>query len=304
MSCNYPITAYRCEDGGIVFEERKGAVVRELQLPCGRCEACRLERARQWAVRCTHEASLHEKNCFITLTYNDEHLPPFANLKYKDFQKFMKRLRKRFGSKSIRFFMCGEYGERRTRPHYHACLFGLDFDDRIYFKTTPSGSKIYTSKTLDALWSDRAGNPIGFASLGDVNFDSAGYVARYVLKKSYGSEQRRIYEMADIKTGEVVTRQKEFSRMSLKPGIGAGFYNKWRSDIFPGDYCIINGVKIKPPKYYYKKLAIEDPNLYNRVQSEREALAVKLAVDNSEPRRMVKEQVLKAKSKLLKRELS
>lgn len=303
MSCNFPIRAYRCEDGEVVFEESKGAVVREILLPCGRCEACMNERARSWSVRCVHEASLHEQNCFITLTYNDDHLPDMADLKYEDFQKFMKRLRKKYTGRKIRFFACGEYGENRQRPHFHACIFGIDFNDRIYFKTTSAGSKIYTSKTLDALWSDRSGNSIGFASIGDISINSAGYVARYVMKKAFGRENDYLYDVIDIETGETYRRTKEFNKMSLKPGIGYGFYKKWRSDIFPADHCVIDGREIKPPKYYYKKLADEDKNVYNLVQDARELKAIGNAGDNSEPRREVKEKVLKARGRLFKREL-
>lgn len=242
MACNYPIKAFKDRDGAIIFDETKGDVVQWLHLPCGVCEGCRLERSRQWAIRCMHEASLQERNCFITLTYNDEHLTEYNDLCYKDFQLFMKRLRKRFTGQKIRFFMCGEYGEIGARPHFHACIFGIDFNDRVYFKVSKSGSKIYTSKTLDNLWTDRGGDSIGFATVGDVNFNSAGYVARYIMKKRLGRNSDKFYEEINLETGEVFKRTKEFNKMSLKPGIGAGFYEKWLSDIFPSDYCVVNGV--------------------------------------------------------------
>lgn len=303
MGCFYPVQAFRCEDGSIVFDERKGAVVHELRLPCGCCDGCKLERSRQWAVRCMHEASLYERNCFITLTYNDDHLPPYGDLVYDDFQRFMKRLRKRFSKIKIRFFMCGEYGENHSRPHFHACLFNIDFDDRIYFKTSKSGSKIYTSKTLDSLWLDKGGDPIGFTTVGDVNFDSAGYVARYVMKKRLGRGQNEVYQEIDKSTGEVITRTKEFNKMSLKPGIGHGFYKKWTSDMFPRDVCVVNGFPQKPPRYYTKKLAIDNPNQYDNIMSERAINGIEKAGDNTLARLEVKEKVLQARLKLLKREL-
>lgn len=285
-----------------MFDERKGDVVAELRLPCGKCDGCLLERARQWAVRCMHEASLHEDNSFITLTYNDEHLPVYGGLVYDDFQRFMKRLRKFFKGKKIRFFMCGEYGEDRARPHYHACLFGVDFDDKVYFKSSPSGAKIYTSEKLDKLWSE-GGIPIGFATVGAVTFDSAGYVARYVMKKRQGKASHPEYERIDIETGEVFKIEKEFTHMSLKRGIGHGFYKKWRSDMFPADICVVNGVATKPPQYYYKLLDKEDPDMHNEVAFLRGQKGLERAGDNTEERREVKEQVLKAKIRQLKRTL-
>lgn len=303
MACNYPIAAYKYRDGGIGFDECKGDVVQFLRLPCGVCTGCRLERSRQWAVRCLHEASLHEENCFITLTYNDEHLTAYEDLCYKDFQDFMKRLRKKFSHKKIRFFMCGEYGENNGRPHYHACLFGHNFDDRIHLKVTSSGSKISTSKTLDDLWSDRNNNPIGFCTVGDVNFDSAGYVARYLMKKGLGRGHESQYQEIDMETGEVYQKQREFNKMSLKPGLGHGFYKKWTKDIFPKDVCIVNGRETKPPRYYAKKFKDDDPESYEELQYLRYQRSLQSLLDNTEERLKVKEHVLKAKVKLLKREL-
>lgn len=303
MACNYPIKAYKDRDGGIIFDETKGDVVQWLHLPCGVCEGCRLERSRQWALRCVHEASLYERNCFITLTYNNEHLTEFNNLCYSDFQLFMKRLRKKFQPIKIRFFMCGEYGDKGDRPHYHACLFNIDFNDRVYFKTSKSGSKIYTSKTLDNLWCDRNGDSIGYATVGDVNFDSAGYVARYIMKKRLGRNSERFYDEINLETGEVNRRTKEFNKMSLKPGIGSGFYDRWRSDMFPKDIAVVNGKATKPPKYYFKKLKESNPEMYEEIGFMRHGRALKSSEDNTEERLLVKEQVLKARSKLLIREM-
>ena len=135
MTCYHPLECWRVDgQSKLAFVKPREALIREkLEVPCGQCIGCRLERSRQWAVRCIHEAQLHKDNCFITLTYNDEHLPSPPSLSVRDFQLFMKRLRKRFG-KGIRFFHCGEYGEKYGRPHYHACLFGFDFPDRVQFK--------------------------------------------------------------------------------------------------------------------------------------------------------------------------
>lgn len=303
MGCNYPAQAFQLDDGSVVFDEIKhrGHVVRYLRVPCGKCDGCRLERSRQWAVRCMHEAQMHEQNCVITLTYNDEHLPDRENLQYTDFQLFMKRLRKKFKGRKIRFFMCGEYGENRRRPHFHACLFGIDFDDKLYFKTTASGTKLYTSRVLNSLWSIKGGDNIGYATIGTLDFASASYIARYVMKKVSSNSA---YEFIDIETGEVSYNDKEFNRMSLKKGIGESWYRKYKSDVFPKDICVINGVKMKPPKYYTKLLAKEDPLCYDEILFQREKGALEKSADNTLDRLEVKEKVLKAKLTHLKRELS
>ena len=147
MTCYHPLTAYwaisKNGDRSITFDINKscgsGAVIK---LPCGQCVGCRLERSRQWAVRCMHEASLYKRNCFITLTYSNEYLPPNMSLVKSDFQKFMKRLRKRCGS-SVRYYYCGEYGENFGRPHYHAILFGFDFKDKVYWRQNTNGDRCY-----------------------------------------------------------------------------------------------------------------------------------------------------------------
>lgn len=322
MSCYYPITAYkvaRRNKAGdllfyeVVFEERKGDVIQYLKLPCGSCDGCRLERARQWAVRCVHEARMHERNCFITLTYNDEHIPDRGELNYRDFQLFMKRLRKRFqykvrgkkyhgpvASRPIRFFMCGEYGESGRRPHFHACIFGIDFDDRVDFKTGPGGSKVYTSRTLDSLWTDREGASMGFCTVGDVSFDSAGYVARYVTKKVRGGEDLK---GLDIETGEVYTLTQEFCRMSLRQGVGYEFYKKFGSDMYPNDICVVNGVVQRPPKFYWKKLVESDPELAEELSFARAERSLVYAEHNTEERLRARRQHMAGKLKLLKREL-
>jgi len=297
MACFHPLQAYQCSDGSIVFSERKGDVVRSLSLPCGQCRGCRLERSRQWAVRCMHEASLHEHNCFITLTYDNDHCPTDRSLNYGDYQRFMKRFRKRFKDSTIRFYMAGEYGEKFERPHFHACIFGFDFPDKTLWKRTPSGSLIYRSKSLEDLW------PFGYSSIGDVTFESAAYVARYVMKKRTGKGVGDHYETTDFETGEIKDRVPEFNRMSLKPGIGFDWYRKFHSDIYPHDYVVINGRESRPPKFYDKKFAEQFPEEFEALQFQRFVDAVDRFDDNSDERLLVKEQVLEAKFSRLNRSI-
>ena len=152
MTCFHPLQAYKLGNkpngkASIVFKYPIGVdLVEELKVPCGRCIGCRLERSRQWAIRCLHESKSHEDNCFITLTYDDEHLPRDRSLDVKVFQDFIKRMRKKVGK--FRYFHCGEYGEKEFRPHFHACIFGYDFPDKKFLKRTKTGSNLYRSDSL------------------------------------------------------------------------------------------------------------------------------------------------------------
>ena len=298
MPCFKPLSAYRCSDGSVVFSElRRFDIVQTLSIPCGQCVGCRLERSRQWAMRCLHEASLYKQNCFITLTYADEHLPSDLSLHYADFQKFMKRLRKRFKDKTIRFYMAGEYGENFGRPHFHACIFNLDFPDKKLWKKTGSGCRIYRSEILEDLW------PFGYSSIGDVNFQSAAYVARYIMKKVTGDAAEQHYLMLDFNSGEISKRTPEFNKMSLKPGIGYEWYKKFKSDVYPHDYVVINGKKVKPPKFYDKKLKNDFPFEWDEVEFKRTVQAKDNFADNTDERLAVKETIAKARLSMLKREL-
>lgn len=257
MACYFPLNAYKAKAKDpskieITFHRSKSWRGQEIRLPCGQCIGCRLERARQWAVRCVHEASLHEKNCFLTLTYNQENLPEGQSLCLDHFQKFMKRLRRKYGS-GIRFFHCGEYGDELGRPHYHALLFNFDFDDKKYW-SEKNGNKVYTSESLSTLW------PYGFGVIGDVTFESAGYVARYALKKVTGASAPSYY-------GD---KKPPYVTMSRRPGIGYEWFNKYRGDVYPLDRVIVRGVSGKAPRYYDGLLQKSDPALLAWLKIERE----------------------------------
>lgn len=267
-TCTHPITVYRSKQGinpdngkwPVTTNPSLGYVDKVLKVPCGRCCGCRLERSRVWAIRCMHEAQTHEASEFITLTYDDEHLPKVdkngfrtrMSLYKKDLQLFFKRLRKQNNGK-YRYYACGEYGEKHRRPHYHAIVFGLDlFDRKLYSK---SGlHNIYTSEILTKAWN------FGNAYTGNVSFESCAYVARYIMKKQLGKESENYYTSIDFRTGEVLEREPEFTTMSLKPGIGAPFVEKYAEDIFSkqgdeeGTVIIRGGIQCNAPSYYEKYL--------------------------------------------------
>jgi len=292
VACFHPLQAWQRPTGEVVFVER-GAIARPLTLPCGQCIGCRLERARQWSVRVMHEASMHDSNYFITLTYDDDHLPSDGSLTYRHFQLFMKKLRKKYAG--VRFFMCGEYGERFRRPHYHACMFNLYLPDLVLF--SDSRHKLYTSESLSALW------PYGFVTVGDVTFESACYVASYTMKKVTGPAAADHYRSVNPFTGEVFDIVPEFVRMSLKPGIGASWIAKYSSDVYPEDHVIVRGTRAKPPRYYDKFLALADSDLSDFIAFTRYTNSFAHAEDTTPERLAVRETVTRARFNLKVRTL-
>lgn len=237
-------------------------------------------------MRCLHEASLHPRNSFVTLTYDDDHLPERSQLNYPDFQKFVKRLRWH-SKQDIRFYMCGEYGPENFRPHYHAVLFNWDAPDKRYWSSSGAGEKVYRSDTLDRLWG------LGFTSVGAVTFQSAAYVARYCLQKVTGHNAKHHYARSDANGPYQLP--PEFNHMSLKPGIGARWLQKWQSDVYPHDYVVINGVETKPPKYYDKLFEASNPDQFEEMKFKREQEGRSRYPDNTIERLAVKEKVTEAK---------
>lgn len=302
MPCFKPLEGWRSrfrnESGkrSIVFNRRDALVDMPVQVPCGQCIGCRLERSRQWAMRCVHEASLHEDNCFLTLTYDVEQCPAGGTLVKRDFQLFLKRLRKRFSHKRVRYFHCGEYGEEGGRPHYHAIIFGFDFPDKV-FEAEIRGHKTYSSPILSELWGK------GFASIGSVTFESAAYVARYVMKKVTGEAAERHYQSVIPETGEIVDRLPEYVTMSLKPAIGADWFEKYSSDVFPSDEVILRGMSMKPPKYYSVRLEKSNPDLYAVLRGKRVQQSKKHAADSTPRRLRDREKCKEAQVNLLKRKI-
>lgn len=285
----HPVTGKR----PIVFNIQDGFRDLPVQIPCGQCIGCRLERSRQWAIRCVHEAQLHEKNCFITLTYDNAHLPALGSLDLGEFQRFMKRLRRRFGE-AIRFFHCGEYGSKFQRPHYHACIFNFDFPDKDLWQVR-DGTRLYTSAILSDLW------PFGFSTVGDVTFESAAYVARYVTKKVTGVLSEAHYTvLGDY--GEILGhRRPEYITMSRRPGIGKQWLAQFSSDVYPDDFVLIDGKKVRPPKFYDSVFELEEPELFARVKRSRKRRACEHEENNSSDRLVVREEIQLRKFEQLKR---
>lgn len=247
----------------IVFHPREAlSIDHVVELPCGQCRFCRLEHSRNWAVRCIKEASLYDRNCFITLTYDDRYLPLHGSLDYTAPVLFMKKLRRAFGP-DIRSFGCGEYGEKLSRPHYHLCLFNFDFPDKTLWKKDEE-NKLYISEKLQELW------PFGHSTIGDLTFESAAYVARYVTKKITGSRAEAHYEPFDPRTGEIFQKLPERSLcVSRMPGIGRTWFDRNVQFLLDHDHVICRGKAVRPPKYYDRLLEKNFPNEFKKIRENR-----------------------------------
>lgn len=176
-----------------------------IEVPCGKCMECRLNYSKQWANRMMLEAQDHENNYFLTLTYDNEHLHfndlGIATLYKKDFQDFMKRLRRHFEPDVIRFFAAGEYGDHTFRPHYHAIIFGLNISDLDQFGYS-SGFPVYISESISSIWKQ------GHVMIAPISWDTCAYTARYVVKKA-NHYTKDVYHASNV--------EPEFCLMSRRP---------------------------------------------------------------------------------------
>lgn len=240
----------------------KRLITTYIEIPCGKCIGCRLDYAQSWANRCMLESKYHEESYFLTLTYDDEHVPKTSyvdvetgeiketsTLVKDHYQAFMKALRQKYAKKydnRLRFYMCGEYGSHTYRPHYHIICFGLKLDDLKLYSRTPEGNSLYNSEFVSSCWS------YGYVVIGEVNYETCSYTARYVMKKA----------MADSKDlFELMNMQPEFNAMSRHPGIGRQYYDD-HPELFDSEYIHLatekGGIKFKPPRYFVRIKDQED----------------------------------------------
>lgn len=226
-----------------------------IAIPCGQCKGCRLDYSMKWAVRCLHERDMHEENSYITLTYASDFLPKDGSLCYEDYQLFVKRLRDRLNYKKFSFLVAGEYGDNFDRPHFHAVLFGHDFSDKLLYKRC-DGYNLYQSDFLQDVWGK------GFCTVGDVNFSSVAYVARYVFKKVNGDKKSEHYK----------GKLPEFLKTSKRPAIAKLWFDKFSDDLYSNDtdlYCNKSNeyVKVNVSRYFDKLLERVDPEEFARIKS-------------------------------------
>ncbi len=289
MACNDPLVGWKSKDKtargkrAVTFDIHQACIDLPVNIRCGQCHGCRNDKAIEWAIRCSHEAQLHDENSFLTLTYEEEPKTKSGvpTLRPRDFELFMKRLRKQTKNK-IKFFQCGEYGSL-GRPHHHCLLFNRGFSDR-YLWRKEGDYNIYRSEELEKLWQQ------GHSEIGSVTFQSAGYVAGYTIK---GAENTRQQSWTP---GGTTTRIPEYRTMSRRPGIGKTWLEKYINDVYPMDEVITNnGNKLRPPQYYDQQLEKQNPQLLQELKIQRRAKLTpeKLSGLNNTAR----EKILMAKAK-------
>lgn len=299
MPCYSPLRGWVDRStGGITFKKPAYAQPEEMKVACGQCLGCRLDRSRTWALRMMHEAQSSEHqygHSFVTLTYRDKnastpaerargkHISDNWSLDKTHVQKFLKRLRKSRPGDRIKYYHCGEYGYtcrhginlkdggwcplcKVGRPHYHMILFNCEFNDK-----EPHDQKgdqtYYTSPELEELWG------YGFVDVGDLTLQSAGYTARYCLKKVTGINAEDHYKQIQP-DGTIENLEPEYATMSN--GIGKDWYQRFKNDVFPSGEVPVpgGGIDRKVPRYYDEILREEDPGLYELVKGQRKEHAL------------------------------
>jgi len=234
----------------IVFSRDDAFIDRRIEVPCGYCIGCRLDRARSWTIRCMHEASLYEDNSFLTLTYADAP----ESLNSEDIQGFFKRLRDHIKPNKIRYIQVGEYGEQFSRPHHHVILFGFRPDDLI--PISGGDHPLCGSQFISDIWRH------GHITVGDVSVDSIAYVCRYTLKKL--GVDKRAYG----------GKRPEFISMSRRPGIGAKWMYKYSDEVIRDGTVLLNGNEVKAPRFYDNMLASLDKDILLDIKKIRESNAI------------------------------
>lgn len=294
MPCYKPLAAFWKRGGGVTFShgQSNGS---ELKLPCGQCIGCRIDRKREWALRLLHESRMHSESCFITLTYNPESLPRGGTLVKRHGQLFVKRLRDYLRyhlgpDRKIRYFLIGEYGDVGKRPHYHVIIFGWRPKDGK-LRSERNGYRTYTSDALAALWPD------GLHDFGEADPGSCLYVAGYAVKKITGKDMAREHYTRITADGEMIEVIPEFACMSTRPGIGAGFYDKFESDFRNHDFAILQGRKQRVPRYYDKLYERKEKHRLETVKDLRRINARKHRANNTPERLAERERVHQAKIK-------
>ena len=272
--CTRELTAFQNPSGGRPIFGWEGVKqgLREIKLPCGKCPECCKDYYTAWATRGSRELSNWESSVFITLTYDDQNIPPDKSLKKRHIQNFIKRVKKYFGSTKenpIRQTYCGEYGTNTLRPHYHCVLYNVDFNDKKKHYKSTQGHQVYLSQTLTSLWGK------GNAEFGYATPASIAYLYKYILKKKTRREKEKPLNIElDGVTYDV---EHEFIESSRNPGIGAWLRG---NDSLKKGYLTVNGTKTKIPKYYLEDLKINDPNTYEKLKDSKFDYAVNKPIES------------------------
>ena len=278
-----------------------------IEIPCGKCEHCRLTYSKEWMQRCMLEEKAWQHNEMLTLTYDEQHVPKAQGIDLrtgevlevntlckKDVQDFLKRLRfhwsKKYGEDNIRFYMCGEYGEKFGRPHYHLLMFNFNVRDKKEYKKSQKGFQMYHSQIIEDIWGK------GHIELNAITPETCAYVARYVLKKQKGGDAKDYYKSQ----GKV----PEYTNCSRRPGIGFDYYNQNKDKIYEYDKIFLlnnKGLqKLKPAKYYDRLFDAEDTDTMTKIKEGRKRLAKRRQETIDALSGLTKEQQMEYKANAIK----
>lgn len=296
-----------------VFKRPEGYKGETQKVPCGKCTSCLIDKAKEWAVRGYHEASTHKLNSFITLTYNNDALPENGTLVRKHLKDFIKLLRYHFPKDQYgewKYLAAGEYGdpENTHRPHYHVCLFGVDFTDKKYLFTNEFGDPVYYSPKLEKIWK------YGYNTVAEANYRTIAYTARYTVKKIIArGEHIQEKFWIDTKTGEtnydpiaykkgllMLGKIPEF--LSMSPGIGKAWWQKYKTDTHK-DYVTVNYALHKIPAYYDKLMEKKEPDRHKQIKEKRKIAAKEIENTLDKPGDKSRDIILKNHLKKLKRRI-
>lgn len=347
MPCYYPIAAVQPFPGAPLqlfkreqIHLRNAIHGRKLEVPCNQCSGCRRRQSLEWALRCTHEAQMHRYNCYITLTYDDNHIPTGYTLRHRDWQLFMKSLRslllrggmglqhndlslpsalglggdllQRINNRRGLYGAIAPYPMSKPIKYYMAGEYGERYG-RPHYHALLFGldfaDKLYHGRT-------KAGEKIyrsqtlerlwthGYSSIGNVTFASAAYIARYVEKKRTGDGNKTDYEILDLDTGEINFRKKEYNQMSRASGIGKEWLALYNNDVYATDKVITReGRQLRPPRYYDKQYKKLDAARLAHLKTVRELEALAMSEHHTTHRLRVQEEVANARSRHLRRTL-
>lgn len=264
----------------------------EVIVKCGKCDTCKRQKAQDWAIKLINESLYHKESCFITLTFDNKILldkNSKAVKKYganagfvfktdysmKYFQKFIKRLRKKFPEKRISYFHVAEYGEKTHRPHHHAILFGINFkEDRKECQISKSGHPQMYSETLQSLWA------CGNTTLQDCNSNNIIYIAQYSLKKFKNNELNKKYD----------TKMTFSNRCKMN----VKFIRRHPENIKKGYIQDKDGKRYKIPRSYLKNLKEETIPKYYEAYREYEENLMEYLANNSDTDIIKKEKIKEA----------
>lgn len=270
----------------------------EITVKCGKCDTCKRERQQQWAIKLINEAKYHKKACFITLTFDNKILLDKNSKAYKYganasfvfninnskeyFKKFIKRLRKKYYEKNITFYHVGEYGEKTKRPHHHAIIFGINFEeDRTEMQLSKTGKTQYFSKTLSELWA------CGRVSIQDLNSNNTIYICQYTLKK--------------FKNNELNKRYKSIMSFSNRSKMNIKWARRNATEIIKGYLSDLDGKKYKIPKSYlenFKNSEKKYQEIYRQYEENLMEQIGKLSSNELLKQQKIKEEQLRIRARI------